>query len=86
MEAKIPQIAALTIFVCLTVGVAALGQQPPMPVGLNPTAYGVAGCTELGLPGSPSRIPAQLRTAQSYGAFSDPYGFGSIPEPPEMKR
>lgn len=82
MGARIMQSAAL--FACLTAGVAALGQQPPMPASLNPAAYGVISTsTEIG-PHRFERVPAHLRTSQSYGLFADPYGFGSIPA--EMER
>jgi len=69
-------LSALAILACITVAVAAVGQQPPMSE--NPAAYGKVAGTALGLPGS-QQIPAStdikaLRGSQDYGLFVDPHG------------
>ncbi len=65
-----PKIAALTIFVCLMIGIAALGQQPE---GLNPIVY--RGCTELGSLSAPTELKTpraqDMRPAQFHGCYTD---------------
>ena len=83
-------LSALAILVAITVAAAAVGEQPPIPVSLNPAAYGTVDGTALGLPHSQSispidpdgfgKVPDHPRSAQAYGICIDLEGFGRIPD------